>query len=101
MQSSSLPSICIPRMYSNITKRDVNNTFEAVFGKGSVERIDMILKRDGIQQYQCVFIHFNHNHTYTTKHYTNIKERLRQGLNFKIVYNDPWFWKCTVSTVKK
>lgn len=97
--TQSLPSVCIPRMYYNITQREVKTTFETIFGKGSIERIDMVLKRDGIQRYQCVFIHFSNEIMHNTTQYAIVKERLNKGLNFKIVYNDPWFWKCTVSNV--
>lgn len=93
----SLPSVCIPRMYSNITEREVKTTFETIFGRGCIERVDMVLKRDGMQSYQCVFVHFKTDFIYSTRQYDIIKERLHKGLNFKIVYNYPWFWKCTVS----
>jgi len=91
-----IPSICISRMYSNITRRDVTSTFESILGKGCVDRIDMILKRDGMQSYQCVFVHFNPSFTHTTRRAAYIAERLNKGKNIKIVYNDPWFWKCTM-----
>ena len=91
-----IPSICISRMYSNITRRDVTSTFESILGKGCVDRIDMLLKRDGMQPYQCVFVHFNPSFTHTTRRAAYIAERLNKGMNIKIVYNDPWFWKCTM-----
>lgn len=92
----SIPSICIPRVYSNITRREVQTTFETILGEGCVERIDMILKRDGMQPYQCVFIHFHQNYKHTTEQSARIADRLCKGLNVKIVYNDPWFWKCSL-----
>lgn len=74
----------------------MQTTFETILGEGCIERIDMILKRDGMQQYQCVFIHFRQNYKHTTEQSARITERLYKGLNVKIVYNDPWFWKCSL-----
>ena len=58
MPTSTLPSICIPRVFANITHKDVEDAFEKVLGRNCIERIDMIYRRDGLDGYQRVFVHF-------------------------------------------
>lgn len=42
MPISTLPSICIPRVFANITRKHVSDAFERVLGRNCIERIDMI-----------------------------------------------------------
>ena len=48
MSSSSTtnPSICIPRTFSNITWQLVKDAFDEIFGQGFVERVDVVNKTD-------------------------------------------------------
>ena len=98
--SPSYPSICIPRTFSNITDRQVKNVFEQVFGLNSVERVDLIRRKgaDG-KDFQRVFVHFKAwpQHEEACR----IREKLIKGNEIKLVYNEPWFWKCRASTSKK
>ena len=97
---SDNPSICIPRTFSNITAQHVKNTFEQIIGNGTVERVDMVQRRgaDG-DSFQRVFVHFKHwpDHPEVTR----IREKLLRGDEIKLVYNEPWFWKCRKSTASK
>lgn len=91
-----LPSICIPRLFLDITNADIITVFENILGKGSVSRVDLIRKQQGMDSYQRAFVHFS-NKCVNNKQYNVIKDRLCQDLDIKIVYSEHWFWKCSVS----
>ena len=40
-----------------------------------------------------VFIHFKY--WYNTPKSLKVREILSSGLDFKIIYVEPWYWKCT------
>jgi len=94
--ATTLPSICIPRVFIEITKQEIIITFEKILGKGSVDRVDLIRKHSGPETYQRAFVHFT-NHCLENNHYSIISQRLHKGLDVKIVYSEYWFWKCTIS----
>uniref|UniRef100_A0A6C0LIK0 RRM domain-containing protein n=1 Tax=viral metagenome TaxID=1070528 RepID=A0A6C0LIK0_9ZZZZ len=96
---STLPSICIPRVFSNITKKDVVDAFEKILGRNCIDRIDMIYKRDGINGYQRVFVHFKKINQ--SDNYDIMIDRFTNEQDVKVVYSEPWFWKCSVSRVAK
>ena len=99
--SPSFPSICIPRVFANIAKRDVKEVFEQVLGvRGCVERVDLISKttEDGTP-YGRAFVHFRF--WPKTDQATSIRDRILSGGTVKIVYDEPWFWKCSQSRVAK
>ena len=94
------PSICIPRAFMSTTRKDIYDTVEKL-GLGAVDRIDLVSKvNDRGEPYNKVFIHFK---VWNTKDETAIATRakLLKGEEIKIVYRDPWFWKCTASRVEK
>ena len=99
MDTSTLPSICIPRVFSNITRKDVADAFERILGKNCIDRIDMIYKREGLDGYQRVFVHFKKINA--SENYEIMADRLSSGQDVKVVYSEPWFWKCSVSRVPK
>lgn len=92
------PSICIPRTLNNITWRTVKETFEQILGKGTVERVDLINDRNG-EPFCKVFIHLRY--WPTDGDANNIRDRLVAGEMVKIVYDTPWFWKCSASRLPK
>ena len=94
------PSICIPRVFKSTTRKDLYGVIERL-DLGAVERIDMVPKtNDRGESYYKVFIHFKQwNNKNTVAKATRTK--LLQGEEIKIVYNEPWFWKCTASRVEK
>lgn len=97
---STLPSICIPRVFHTVSKYEVVNTFETILGKGSVSRVDMNYMRDGLSGHYRVFVHFS-NKCINNAQYDLMSSRLRNGFDVKIVYSNPWFWKCSVSRANK
>ena len=97
---TSEPSICIPRVFSNIDKTLVKGVFEQLFGPGCIDRIDMIQKTTGrSEKFQRVFVHFKY--WPVTRRNQKVRQRLIDGHQLKIVYDDPWFWKCSASRVPK
>ena len=90
----NVPSLCIPRVFANISKERV----EAVFRKldiGQVERIDMIERADDKgQTWKRVFVHLQWNDSELAR---SARERLLCGNDVKVVYEDPWFWKVSAN----
>ena len=96
---NNCPSICIPRVFSNITETRIRDVFTELFGNDAVDRIDMVARasNDGTK-YWRVFIHFN---AYPGEVGATVRERLDAGETVKIVYDEPWYWKCSKSRVDK
>jgi hypothetical protein len=85
------PSICIPRIFNTISRERIKNVFDA-YNLGSIDNIDIHVGRD----FQRVYIYFKQ--WYTTPFANLIKQRLLGGEELKIMYDDPWFWKCRQNT---
>jgi hypothetical protein len=98
--SSSEPSICIPRMFKSTTRKDIYTVIERL-DLGAVDRIDMVAKVNTRgESYNKVFIHFKAwNKRNPVAQAT--RDKLLKGEEIKIVYSEPWFWKCTASRVEK
>ena len=97
------PSICIPRTFTTIrgeqTKRTVFNTFRDL-RIGHIERIDTVHKTDQKGDRYCtVYIHLSWNMSNTLARET--RQKLLEGQDIKVVYDEPWFWKCTMSNMEK
>ena len=94
------PSICIPRAFKSITRKEIYDVVERL-DLGAVERIDMVAKVNVRGEcYNKVFIHFK---VWNKKSEVaqNTRAQLLRGEEVKIVYSEPWFWKCTASRVEK
>ena len=98
-ETIQLPSICIPRVFKTVSKGDVYEAFQCVLGENSIERVDMVYKKQGLSQYQRVFVHFRP--TVKTCVSNMMYSRLNNGEDVKLVYQIPYFWKFTVSRVPK
>ena len=94
-----LPSVCIPRVFKTVSRGDVFDAFESVLGPNTVERVDMVYKKQGMSQYQRVFVHFKRMASSPVTRMIN--DRLQDGKDVKLVYQKPYFWKFTVSRVPK
>ena len=97
------PSICIPRTFTSIRGKPVKT---AVFTTmrdlkvGFIERIDVIHKTDARGERYCtIYIHLKWNMHDTLARET--RQKLLDGHDVTSVYDDPWFWKCTMSTMEK
>jgi hypothetical protein len=97
------PSICIPRTFTTIrgeqTKRAVFRTFKDL-RIGFIERIDTVHKTDkNGERYCTVYVHLKWNMENNLARDT--RQKLVHGKEIKVVYDEPWFWKCTASTIEK
>lgn len=100
MPSIREPSICIPRVSIHITKPYIKNIFEQIFGNNSIERIDLVKKTYSNNKiYYTAFIHFNYWND--SSNVQAIRNRIMNNQTFKIVYSEPWFWKCSISKAVK
>lgn len=100
------PSICIPRVFANITEARVLAIFKNL-DLGEIERVDMIQRtNDKGENFQRVFVHFTEWYDTTEAGEPNasaieVRQRLLKGIQVKVVYDDPWFWKLSASKVAR
>lgn len=84
------PSLCIPRIFQSISRTRIENVLRDM-QFGDIDFIDLHLGRD----YQKAFVYFKT--WYTTPFATSIKKRFLEGEELKIIYDEPWFWKCSLN----
>ena len=98
----TVPSICIPRVFSDVTRDEIQSTFERFLGKGYIERIDLVNRKgQGSSQdsFSRVFVHLVE--WPSTESAEFIRNRLINGEAVNVVYREPWFWRCSASRVPK
>jgi len=89
------PILCIPGVFANIKEDRIRRIF-ADLDLGEVERIDIVVPRAPVEasekqnKFNRVFIHLLWKQTDQA---TAARERLLQGKEIKIIYDEPWFWK--------
>ncbi len=89
-------SICIPRVFKNITEKRVRAIFYSL-KCGFVERVDMISKHNqNGGEFSRVFVHFSSWNT-GNKYARALQEKLNTGQQVKIVYDNPWYWMVSKS----
>lgn len=91
MFQPNYPSLCIPRVFPNISEQKIRKVFEGN-NFGALSRIDMVLKtNERGEKYYRVFIHFHewNNH----ENIFNTRLRLINGEELQIYYNQKYFWK--------
>lgn len=87
----SAPSLCIPRVFTNINEKRIRRIFDEL-NMGDILRIDVISKTTNKgEKFNRVFIHFKH--WFSNENSDTARERLLNGKEIKIIYDDPWFWK--------
>ncbi len=96
-QQFVLPSLCIPRTHANIRRERIFAVLRSL-NLGWVGRIDIVPKRnDDGTEFVRVFIHFT---KWFNNHQTRqFLERLDLDGHARIVYDEPWYWKVTKSTM--
>jgi hypothetical protein len=88
---ASIPSLCIPRVYPNIDERRIRKTFDDL-NLGIIERVDIVRKTtEKGEKCNRVFIHFSR--WFSSRNADTARERLLNGQDIKVIYDDPWFWK--------
>jgi len=97
-------SICIPRTFPTIrgeqTKRAVFRTFREL-NIGFIDRIDTVHKTDKNGERFCtVYVHLK-RWNMQNQLARDTRQKLLDGEEIKVVYDEPWFWKCVASTIEK
>jgi hypothetical protein len=95
-QTASVPSICIPHVFPNITEKRIRRIINDL-NMGEIRNIEMIPKvnKKG-EKYNQLVIHF-HKWTVTDpQDPNNVLLQLLQGKEIKIVYDTPWFWRVSL-----
>ena len=84
------PSLCIPRVFPNITEKRILAIFREL-QLGDIDHLDIIKRQDQHgKDFLRVFIHFkswNEQHTQLRLSLSNVS-----NYQFKVVYDQPWFW---------
>lgn len=81
-----IPSICIPKIDSNITRGNIISVFEKILGKNCINKIELMRNNNN-----TVLIYFGNCNN--NKNTNLIMDRLNNNLDFKIV-NKNQIWKC-------
>tara|TARA_Y100001970_G_scaffold247552_1_gene316366 strand:- start:1429 stop:1755 length:327 start_codon:yes stop_codon:yes gene_type:complete len=82
------PSICIPRIQVKFSKEKIKQIFESL-KIGEVAQVDLIKNNKDRHNYRA-FIHFKK----WNEEFNDVRNKLFNGDNIKIVHDFPWFWKC-------
>ena len=83
-------TLCLPKIDNTTTKKFLYDIFNK-YNFGIIHKIDLIT----IKQSKRAFIHYiSWNDTEKNQ---QIKTYLDDGLDIKIIYHFPWFWKCSKS----
>ena len=88
---ANVPSLCIPRVFPNIDERRIRGIIDSL-NMGEIGRVDIIRKQtDKGEKFNRVFIHWKRWND--SENANKSRERLLNGKEIKIIYDDPWFWK--------
>ena len=90
-------SICIPRVFNNISWQRIKRIFIDLHW-GFVERVDVV----PCGQFKRAFVHFAPGKwNMRDRQAQDVLAALKSGNEIKIVYDEPWFWKISLSRAKK
>ena len=98
-------SLCIPRVFKNITQGRIARCFALALGVEDreptfIDRIDMVARTDKSgQEFWRVFIHLNDYPD--TPEGREVQKRIAAGGTVTIVYDDPWYWKVSMSRIAR
>jgi len=88
------PSICIPRVFAHISTQTISDIFQKKIKIGLIKKIDSI-PCGGDGKFKKIFIHFDF--WYNDEKTFQLKTKFLNGNIIKVVYDNPWFWKCSLS----
>jgi len=89
------PSICIPRLADDaMNKAFIQKVFDR-YNWGCISRVDIVNKNGKPR----AFIHFKYWNN--TEQISAIRQRFLNGETVNIIYQKPWFWKCSASRIPK
>jgi len=90
----NVPSLCIPRVFPNITSERVKAVFEQL-GIGRVERVDVVVRTgEKGETLKRIFVHLEWN---DSENAAKARQRLLCGNDIKVIYDEPWFWKISAN----
>lgn len=93
--AESQPSICIPRVFSNILEPRIREVFNDL-NLGKIRKIDIVERNNEKgEPFKRVFIHFEK--WFWNDNAKAARGKLISGKEIKIVYDNPWFWKVSAS----
>ena len=91
--STAAISLCIPRVFNNITEAKVYNVFNKL-NIGKIHSINMIERTNKKgKMVKCVFINFDY---WYLNERSQMRNQLLSGKEIQIVYDDPWFWNVSI-----
>ena len=86
-----MPVLCIPRVHLSIGESHIRKVFNDL-NMGILERVDIVRKQNAKgENINRVFVHFRHWNDSENAHIA--RERLLNGKDIKVMYDDPWYWK--------
>jgi len=101
---SSTNSIFLPFVYDNLNEEYIKDVLESA-GIGEVERIDFVAKRNVDQNHCAVYVHFKcrgaSDASSLSPDIAGFWAEIDKDGCPKLVYSDPWFWKCLKPRAKK
>jgi len=92
--AESHPSLCIPRVFSNITELRIRKIFNEL-SLGKISRIDMNEHKNEKGTFNRVYIHFEK--WFLNEEAQLARRKLMLGKEIKIIYDNPWFWNVSAS----
>ena len=93
--AESQPSLCIPRIFNNITESKIRQVFDEL-GLGKISGIDIKeRKNEKGEPVKKLYIHFEK--WFWNESAQSARRKLISGKEIKIVYDNPWFWKVSAS----
>jgi hypothetical protein len=92
--SQKIQSLCIPRVYKNISEQRIRNILTDL-KLGEIHHIDLVSRKsEKGEEYNRAFIHFKK--WYNNSNADKASELLLNGKEIKVIYSDPWFWKISL-----
>jgi hypothetical protein len=87
-------SLCIPRVFNNITEAKIRDVFNKI-NVGNIYSIDIIQQTNKKgKPVKRVFINFDY--WYFNERSQHMRNQLLSGKEIKIVYDEPWFWNVSI-----
>lgn len=88
---ANVPVLCIPRVFANINESRIRRVFNEL-DMGTLKRVDIVQKVSSTgEKFNRVFVHYETWNN--TPNSIDARERLLNGKEIKVIYDDPWFWK--------
>jgi len=90
--------LCIPGVFVNIKEERIRRVFSDL-DIGEVVRVDIIVLKKSTDtdvkenKFNRVFVHIKWNDSQQS---IACRERLSQGKDVKVIYDEPWFWRVSV-----